>query len=117
MAPAAIPDEIDSLYEVREWRNAVAVLSGAHPQEWAEILKVLGAFRLLRSDVLAKGGQKSPIASKLDSHFFKLGWEEKSFDTKITVDDTVYETPTHSVDCFKNRVALEVEWNNKDPFF
>lgn len=117
MAPAAIPDEIDSLYEVREWRNAIAVLSGAHPQEWAEILKVLGAFRLLRSDVLAKGGRKSLIASKLDSHFFKLGWEEKSFDTKITVDDTVYETPTHSVDCFKNRVALEVEWNNKDPFF
>jgi len=27
------------------------------------------------------------------------------------------ETPTHKVDCFKNRVALEIEWNNKDPFF
>lgn len=26
-------------------------------------------------------------------------------------------TPTHKVDCYKNRVALEVEWNNKDPFF
>ncbi len=25
--------------------------------------------------------------------------------------------PTHKVDCFKNRVALEIEWNNKDPFF
>jgi hypothetical protein len=24
---------------------------------------------------------------------------------------------THKVDCYKNRVALEVEWNNKDPFF
>ena len=21
------------------------------------------------------------------------------------------------MDCFKNRVALEIEWNNKDPFF
>jgi hypothetical protein len=21
------------------------------------------------------------------------------------------------VDCYKNRVALEVEWNNKDPFY
>jgi hypothetical protein len=21
------------------------------------------------------------------------------------------------VDCYKNRVALEIEWNNKDPFF
>ncbi len=24
---------------------------------------------------------------------------------------------THKVDCFKGRVALEVKWNNKDPFF
>ena len=22
-----------------------------------------------------------------------------------------------TLDCFKNRVALEIEWNNKDPFF
>ena len=22
-----------------------------------------------------------------------------------------------AVDCFKNRIALEIEWNNKDPFF
>ena len=27
------------------------------------------------------------------------------------------DSPTHEVDCFKNRVGLEVEWNNKDPFF
>ena len=26
-------------------------------------------------------------------------------------------SPTHKVDCFKNRVAVEIEWNNKDPFF
>ena len=36
---------------------------------------------------------------------------------KITVDERSYESPTHEVDCFKNRVALEIEWNNKDPFF
>ena len=27
------------------------------------------------------------------------------------------KSPTHKVDCYKNRVALELEWNNKDPFF
>lgn len=26
-------------------------------------------------------------------------------------------SPTHDVDCYKNRIALEVEWNNKDPFY
>ena len=27
------------------------------------------------------------------------------------------DSPTHKVDCYKNQVALEVEWNNKDPFY
>lgn len=27
------------------------------------------------------------------------------------------DSPTHKVDCHKNRVALEIEWNSKDPFF
>jgi transposase len=33
------------------------------------------------------------------------------------VDDAELQSPTHEVDCFKNRVALEIEWNNKDPFY
>lgn len=112
-----IPDPIARRYETHEWRNALAVLSAAHPQEWNDILTVLGAFRLRRSDVLSPGGRKSPIAKKLDGHFYELEWKEKAFNTNITVDQTVYETPTHKVDCYKNRVALEVEWNNKDPFY
>lgn len=112
-----IPPEVRRLYETHEWRNACAVLSAAHPSEWSDILTVLGAFRLLRRDISVPGGRKSDVASKLDSHFYRLGWVEKAFDTKIIVDEAIHETPTHSVDCFKNRVALEVEWNNKDPFY
>lgn len=112
-----IPEDIKRLYEVHEWRNASAVLQGAHPQEWKDILTVLRGFSLLKSDILRPGGRKSPVADKLDGHFYRLGWVEKSFDTRIVVDEAVYETPTHGIDCFKNRVALEVEWNNKDPFY
>lgn len=109
--------DLGKLYEVHEWRNAKAVLKTAHPEEWGDVITVLGNFKLLRGDILKAGGAKSPIATRLDSQFYELGWEEKAFDTKITVDETVYETPTHGVDCFKNRVALEIEWNNKDPFY
>lgn len=111
------PSEIRDLYEIHEWRNATVVLKGVHPQEWNDLIEVLRAFRLLRSDLIKGGGNKSRIATKLDGHLFQLGWMEKQFDTRITVDETVYETPTHKVDCFKNRVACEIEWNNKDPFF
>ena len=33
------------------------------------------------------------------------------------VDGVPNQSPTHKIDCFKNRVAVEIEWNNKDPFF
>lgn len=39
------------------------------------------------------------------------------FDTKITVGTDETPVPTHKVDCFKNEVGVEVEWNNKDPFY
>ena len=114
---AIVPADIAARYEVHEWRNGLAILAAARPEEWNDILAVLREFRLLRSSILKPGGRKSTIAEKLDSHFFRLGWKEKGFKTKIVVDDAEYDTPTHKVDCYKNRVALEVEWNNKDPFY
>lgn len=112
-----VPDDIEQNYDVREWRNGLAILAAVRPVEWAEMLEVLRGFRLLRSDIVNPGGAKSDIAKKIDGHFTKFGWLEKQFDTKIVVDKTEYHTPTYKVDCYKNRVALEVEWNNKDPFF
>ena len=43
--------------------------------------------------------------------------KEKKFNTKIIVDKNTRESPTHKVDCVKNKVAVEIEWSNKDPFF
>lgn len=112
-----VPDEIRNKYEIHEWRNAIAVLATSYPEEWDDIVRALRSFQLLRSDVVAKGGSKSLVAKALDSKLFAVGWVEKQFDTKIVVDGQSYDTPTHKVDCVKNRIALEVEWNNKDPFF
>jgi hypothetical protein len=112
-----VPADIATRYEVHEWRNGLAILSAAHPKELRNIIEVLRGFTLLKSDVLKPGGSKGLISSKLDTHFTKLGWVEKKFDTKIVVDTAEHIAPTHKVDCYKNRVALEVEWNNKDPFY
>jgi hypothetical protein len=112
-----VPDDLRDLYHVREWRNATGVLATASPREWADITDVLRGFRLLKSQVLTAGGGLSPISQGINGAFTARGWREKAFATKIVVDDTEYKTPTHLVDCFKGRVALELEWNNKDPFF
>jgi hypothetical protein len=114
---AIVPADIEERYEVHEWRNGLAILAAAHAGEWEDILHVLRGFKLLKSDILSPGGRKSRIADKLDGEFLKRGWIEKGFDTRIVVDNVEHVTPTHKIDCYKNRVALEVEWNNKDPFY
>ena len=87
------------------------------PDEWREICEVLLDFRLLKSRLVVAGGNKSFIASALDGPLTRLGWEERKFETAIRVDDRTEESPTHKVDCYKGKVGLEIEWNNKDPFF
>ena len=112
-----VPAELLTLYEVHEWRNGLAVLSAACTEEWDDVKAVLGAFRLHHTEIATPGGRKSLIADRIDGAFKKLGWKEKRFDTRILIDGVEHKSPTHEVDVLKNRVALEVEWNNKDPFY
>ncbi len=112
-----VPTDISRLYEVHEWRNAVGVLTTAHPTEWADILHALTNFQLFRSEILKKGGRKSLVSIRFDSLLYGRGWVEKHFETTIKIDDTELRSPTHKVDCYKNQVALEVEWNNKTEFY
>lgn len=117
MAIEHLPEFIRENYEIHEWKHASAILESDFPQEWQDIIEVLNEFRLLRSHVIIGGKNKSPVARALDNAFFSRGWIEKGFDTKVVVDEQTMVTPTHKVDCFKNKIALEIEWNNKDPFF
>ena len=112
-----LPLELRDLYEIHEWKHACAVLSSDFPSQWKDIIAVLRLFRLGRSQIVAPGGGKSLVSQWFDKHFLELGWQEKGFDTKILVDDTTRETPTHKVDCVKGAIAVEIEWSNKDPFF
>jgi hypothetical protein len=77
----------------------------------------LTAFRLKKSDITVPGGRKSKVSEFIDSFLYDRGWVEKQFETHVIVDDVQRDTPTHKIDCLKNRVALEIEWNNKDPFY
>jgi hypothetical protein len=100
-----------------DWRNAGALLRHAFPNEWNDFIAVLTPFRLRHSHLAAKGGNKTETAGALDREFYARGWVEKRFITAISVDGETKESPTHDIDCFRNRVALELEWNNKDPFY
>ena len=112
-----VPRDIHARFHVKEWRNATGVLATACPAEWQDIIDILRGFRLLKSEVVVGGGNRSLISRRIDSAFYAKGWAEKGFATSISVDDVKSDSPTHAVDCLKGGVAVEMEWNNKDPFF
>ena len=112
-----LPEGVREKYEVHEWKHACAVLKQDFPSEWDDIISLLDQFWLRKSWITQPGGGKSKISHSIDSFLSAKGWQEKGFETRVVVDDKAMESPTHKVDCYKNRVALEIEWNNKDPFF
>lgn len=117
MALSLLPEYIRENYEIHEWKHACAILNSDFPAEWKDIVDLLIQFRLRKSWIMTPGGSKSQISNAMDSFLYARDWVEKEFETAVMVDEALMESPTHKVDCYKNRIALEIEWNNKDPFF
>jgi hypothetical protein len=127
----ALPEAVRERYEVRETRNAAAILASIHPGEFSEIVSVLSDFSLSRTDLINPGGSESQLAARLNKAFRDLGWREGRHDTHVTsilrvmphrpageTQPTEIQTDVisegYKVDNVKNRVALDVEWNAKD---
>jgi hypothetical protein len=117
MSLGVIPNKVRSRYHIEERGHASAILAGDFPSEFADVVDCLDAFVLKKSHILTPGGGKSPISNTLDAFLHERGWREKFFDIKITIDGSPVPIPTHKIDNFRNRVGLEVEWNNKTEFY
>jgi hypothetical protein len=96
---------------------APSILAIDFEEEFHDLLLCLQAFDLKKSEILTPGGGRSPIPKAIDGFLAKRRWAEKRFDIKITVDENPIPIPTHKIDNFKNRIGIEVEWNNKTEFY
>lgn len=117
MLHGRLPDFVREHYEVHEWRHASAILASDYPKEWGDVIDVLTAFRLRKTWIATGGGRKSKVSGFIDDFLYQRGWIEKKFETGVLLDGIRLDSPTHQIDCYRNKVALEIEWNNKDPFF
>jgi len=112
-----IPADVRARCRFQEWNHAYAVLATDFRSEFQGLMDCLRAFVLTKTDILTPGGRRSSIPGKLGGFLEGRGWAEKSFDIQIMVDGASIPTPTHKIDNFKNRVGVEVEWNNKTEFY
>jgi hypothetical protein len=118
-------------YELRETRNAAAVLAATAPDEFDDLCAVLTDFVLRTSDLIEAGGNESRLAHRLNDDFRVRGWREGRVDTVVRsvlqvqpwapagerdVVERCNEVRNegYKVDNVKGRVALDVEWNAKD---
>lgn len=112
-----IPAILRDKYTFEERDHACAILATDFTSEFKDLLDCLAAFKLKKSEILTPGGGLSPIPIAIDGFLKQRGWAPKDFNIKIEVDGSPIPIPTHRIDNFKNRVGVEVEWNNKTEFY
>jgi len=117
MGLGAIPKDISARYKFQEWNHATAILKGDFRKEWTDLLGCLSDFCLRKSAIVIGGGGRSQVPIQIDGYLNERGWAEKQFDIAISVDGVPINIPTHRIDNFKNKVGIEVEWNNKTEFY
>ena len=111
------PDEIKKKFEIFVSRHADTILARDFNSEWSDLIALLEKFELRKSWLTKPGGRKSQLSQFVEDFMNYRGWIEKQFDTGIVTDGQERANPTHKIDCYKNRVALELEWNNKTEFY
>jgi hypothetical protein len=112
-----LPPVVFDKFEVAETHHAASILHTDFRQEWDDLIGMLSSFVLRKSDIVIPGGRKSPISLGIDRYFYDRNWVEHNFKIEVSADGATTLAPTHQVDYFRNRVAIETEWNNKDPFY
>jgi hypothetical protein len=117
MSLELFPQAVHEKFEIAETHHAAAILHTDFCPEWDDLVAMLSGFTLKRSDILTPGGGKSPISRGINGFFYNRRWKEHNFKIEVRADDAVTLAPTHHVDYFRSRIAIETEWNNKDPFF
>lgn len=126
-----LPPSVSDRYELREVRNAAAVLRSTNPEAFADLIAILSEFRLLATDITDPGGSESAVPHRLNAAFRDRGWREGTFASRQSstltllpyeaageIDprliDRESENESYKIDNIKARVALDVEWHAKD---
>jgi CRISPR-associated protein Csd2 len=112
-----IPQDIRDLYEIHDYLHAAAILKNEFPEEFKDVCAALRAFRVSIADIVKPGGNESDIPKIFSKVLRPQKWREKQLTAQLTADEEVFDQDTHKVDYFKNRIALDVEWNSKDQTF
>lgn len=108
-------------FETRFLSHAKAILAIDFPSALVELEEVFGNLQIPITEIIGSGGGETKGTQRMRRSLAALGWQKHVFVITKTIDGTPREATSHEIDHVKafdgNTLALEIEWNNKDPFF
>lgn len=108
-------------FDIKFVSHAAAILEKDFPSALEELERVLLSVRVPIEEIIGSGGGESQGTQRLRRALNEVGWTKRKFEIKKTINGVERESISHEIDHVKdyggNALALEIEWNNKDPFF
>jgi hypothetical protein len=123
------PANVDNLpagYRYGVTRYGDIILREALPERYEDLLAVLSGFRIDVTELTRGGGSRATQTIRFDALLHERGWGKRNITiTKLIDERMIHSTRGHEIDMFGPGshadpypgVAVEMEWNNKDPFF
>ncbi len=108
-------------FTVLALHHAEAILTHDLPETVSELTEVLGKIKIPVEELVRGGGGETKFTQRLRKSLAEQKWPKHSFIVKKTIDGVEAQSLSHEVDHVRRTAngifALEIEWNNKDPFF
>ena len=108
-------------FDVRFLGHARSIIGGEFAEALTDIGNALSDLHLPITEIIGSGGGETKFTQRLRRSLAAMGWRKHSFEIGKTIDGVPRESTSHEVDHVKTFdagvIALEIEWNNKDPFF
>lgn len=113
---------IDRGFQVVFQAHAQAILSVDFPTAADELEAALCETTIPIEEIIAGGGGEAKGTQRLRRALAAIGWKKATFIVEKRINGVPRESQSHEVDHVRtyedgSRVALEIEWNNKDPFY
>lgn len=113
-------------FQIEFHSHAQAILSGDFPNVEGELEEVLLGATIQIEEIIAGGGGEAKGTQRLRRGLQAKGWATREFVIERRINNVPREAITHKMDHVKSftladgataTVAIETEWNNKDPFY
>ena len=108
-------------FDIRMESHAAAILEKDFPAALNDLERILVNFQVPIAEIIGSGGGEARGTQRMRKGLNDLGWRKATFEIKKTINEVEKESISHEVDHVKTfrgkSLALEIEWNNKDPIF